>query len=261
LSTTTQLEFESVAVSLSGHPVLLDVSFSVATGEVVGLLGRNGAGKTTLLRMATRALAPDAGRIVLGGRPVAELSRRALAQRVATVPQELHVPFPFLASEIVLMGRAPHQGLLGFESAGDLARARAAMESVGIAELADRPLDELSGGERQLVMFARALVQEPEILLLDEPTSHLDLRHRIDVLRIVRRLAGQGCGVLVVSHDLTLAARSCDRIVVLADGRVLADGAPSAVLSPALLHEAFGIDADVVPAPDGAPLVGPRMSE
>jgi iron complex transport system ATP-binding protein len=135
------------------------------------------------------------------------------------------------------------------------------MEEVGIAELADRPLSVLSGGERQLVMFARALVQDPEILLLDEPTSHLDLRHRIDVLRIVRRLARRGRGALVVSHDLALAARTCDRIVVLSEGRVLADGEPGAVLSPALLHEAFGIDADIVSAPDGAPLVVPRMSE
>jgi iron complex transport system ATP-binding protein len=261
VSTTTQLDFDSVAVSLSGQAVLRDVSFSVATGEVVGLLGRNGAGKTTLLRLATRTLAPDAGRITLAGEPLTELSRRALAQRVATVPQELHVPFPFLASEIVLMGRAPHQGLLGFESASDLARAQQAMEEVGIGELADRPLGVLSGGERQLVMFARALVQDPEILLLDEPTSHLDLRHRIDVLRIVRRLARRGRGALVVSHDLSLAARTCDRIVVLGEGRVLADGEPGAVLSPALLHEAFGIDADIVSAPDGAPLVVPRMSE
>jgi iron complex transport system ATP-binding protein len=261
VSTTTQLDFDSVAVAFSGQAVLRDVSFSVATGEVVGLLGRNGAGKTTLLRLATRTLAPDAGRITLGGELLTELSRRALAQRVATVPQELHVPFPFLASEIVLMGRAPHQGLLGFESASDLARAQQAMEEVGIAELADRPLSVLSGGERQLVMFARALVQDPEILLLDEPTSHLDLRHRIDVLRIVRRLARRGRGALVVSHDLALAARTCDRIVVLGEGRVLADGEPGAVLSPALLREAFGIDADIVSAPDGAPLVVPRMSE
>jgi len=256
-----ELEFESVAVELSGNPVLRNVSLRVGPGEVVGLLGRNGAGKTTLLRLATRALVPSSGSIRLGGRPLAELSRRELARSVATVAQDLYVPFPFLAGEIVLMGRAPHQGLLGFESPGDLARAREAMDLVGIARLADRPLGELSGGERQLVMFARALVQQPEILLLDEPTSHLDLRHRIDVLRIVRRFARQGHGALVVSHDLGLAARTCDRVVVLSDGQVLAEGEPAAVLTPEVLHEAFGIDADIVPAPDGAPIVVPRMSD
>lgn len=251
--------FDRVALRLGDRAVLREVSFFVGRGEVVGLLGRNGAGKTSLLRLANRSLRPDAGAVRLWGRSLDSYPRRELARMVATVPQDVQVPFPFLAGEIVLMGRAPHQGLLGFESGEDLERARDAMERVGIAGLANRVISELSGGERQLVMFARALAQEPELLLLDEPTAFLDLRHRIDVLQVVRGLAERGRGALVVSHDLALAARICDRVVVLAEGGVLAEGRPADVLDPEVLRRAFGIEADVLTAPDGAALVVPRI--
>jgi iron complex transport system ATP-binding protein len=253
------LAFEGVALELGGRSVLRDVSFEVEPGEVVGLLGRNGAGKTSLLRMATRVLEPDAGLVRFAGQELASYSRRQIARRIATVPQDLHVPFPFVAGEIVLMGRAPHQGLLGFESAEDLALARDAMERMGIAELANRSILELSGGERQLVLFARAMVQRPEVLLLDEPTAFLDLRHRIDVLTVVRELASEGHGALVISHDLGLAARICDRVVVLGEGVVLAQGTPEAVVRPELLERAFSIEAEVITAPDGDPLVVPKV--
>jgi iron complex transport system ATP-binding protein len=253
------LAFESVALELGDRTVLRDVSFTVEPGEVVGLLGRNGAGKTSLLRLATRLLEPGAGRVTFAGQPLSSYSRRQLARRIATVPQDLHVPFPFLAGEIVLMGRAPHQGLLGFESSEDLSLAQEAMERMGIASLANRSIFELSGGERQLVLFARAMVQRPEVLLLDEPTAFLDLRHRIDVLSVVRELASEGHGALVISHDLGLAARICDRLVVLGDGVVLAQGPPHEVVRPDVLADAFAIEADVVLAPDGDPLVVPKM--
>jgi iron complex transport system ATP-binding protein len=253
------LRFDAVAMKLGERSVLREVSFEVQPGEVVALLGRNGVGKTTLLRLAARALVPDSGTIRLGDRSLDDFSRRELAQVIATVPQDTHVPFPFLAGEVVLMGRAPHQGLFGFESRDDIERAMEAMERVGIADLADRVVTELSGGERQLVMIARALAQQPELLLLDEPTAFLDLRHRIDVLQVVRALAEQGRGALVVSHDLGLAARICDRAVVLGDGMVVAQGRPADVLSPDVLRRAFGIEADVMTAPDGAALVVPRM--
>jgi len=255
------LEFADVALRLGGHPVLDGVTFDVRRGEVVGLLGRNGAGKTSLIRVATRALRPDRGLVRLAGEPIETLSHRALARQLATVPQEASVPFPFLAGEVVLMGRMPHQGLFGFESAHDVETARDAMARVGIAQLADRPMDALSGGERQLVLFARALTQEPGWLLLDEPTAFLDLRHRIDVLRVVRAFAQRGGGALVVSHDFGLAARVCDRIVLLGDGRVVADGEPAAVLTPALVERAFGMAAHVVEAPDGRPVVVPRIDD
>jgi len=258
--TPARLAVKDVALTLGHNEVLRGVTFEVRAGEVVGLVGRNGAGKTTLLKLASAALRPQRGSVELEGRSIGEFTRRELARRVATVAQDLHVPFPFLAGEMVLMGRSPHQGLLGFESAADLALAEAAMERLGIRDLANRSVLELSGGERQLVMFARAMVQEPELLLLDEPTAFLDLRHRIDVLRVVRELTEQGRAALVVSHDLGLAARICDRVVVLAEGVVLEQGPAEHVLKPELLSRAFGIEADIVRGPGGAPIVVPRIS-
>ena len=253
------LSFDRVSVRLGARQVLRDVTFEVEPGEVVGLLGHNGAGKTTLLRTATRSLLPQRGEVRFGGRRLSSWSRRELARAVAVVPQEMHVPFPFRAGELVLMGRAPHQPLLGLEDASDVQCALRAMSTLGIESLVNRSVFELSGGERQLVLFARALAQEPQVLLLDEPTVFLDLRHRIDVLRVVRGLAREGRSALVVSHDLGLAARVCDRLIVLADGEVVGRGTPSQVIVPELLRQAFGIDADVVTAPDGAPLVVPRL--
>jgi len=255
------LRFESIAVGFGGRAVLKGVSFEVGLGEVVGLLGCNGAGKTTLVRAATRSLRPDSGRVVLADRPIQSLTRRELASRLATVPQDVHVPFPFRAGELVLMGRTPYQSAFGFESAADLEVAREAMARVGIADLADRRVDTLSGGERQLVLFARALTQRPDWLLLDEPTAFLDLRHRIDLLAVVRNFVRLGGGALVVSHDLGLAARVCDRLVVLADGEVIADGEPGAVLQPETLYRAFGVEADISEGPDGRPVVLARIGE
>ncbi|RIL07631.1 MAG: hypothetical protein DCC71_02335 [Proteobacteria bacterium] len=247
-----------VAVRLGPRAVLGGASLDVAPGEIVGLLGRNGAGKTTLLRVAAGALRPDAGRVLLDGASLDALDRRARARAVALVPQDTQVPFPFSVAEIVLMGRAPHLGPLGFEGAHDLAVARAAMERMGIAALADRSILELSGGERQLAIVARALAQEPRLLLLDEPTAFLDLRHRLEVLSVVRERAAAGASALVVSHDLGVAARFCDRVALLAGGRVLAVGRPAEVLRPEPLRAAYGIDADVFAGPDGVPVVVPR---
>ena len=222
------------------------------------LAGPNGAGKTTLFRVATRVLRPDRGGVRAAGTPLAELSRRELARRVAVVPQDVGVPFPFRACEVVLMGRAPHRRGPGFESAADVERARGCLAQLGIEALADRSMLELSGGERQLVLVARALAQEPQVLLLDEPTAHLDLRHRAIVFERVRRFAADGGAALVVSHDLNLAARSCQRLALLAEGVLAACGAPAEVLRPELLRRVFGVEACVLDAPDGAPLVVPQ---
>jgi len=253
------LRLDAIALRLGEKAVLRGASFELSPGEVVGLLGPNGAGKTTLLRVATGVLAPDAGEVLLGGQPLAGLSRRARARTIAVVPQQVEVPFPFRAGELVLMGRAPHQRGFSFESREDIAHALSAMDRLGIASLADRPIFELSGGERQLVVLARAFAQQSELLLLDEPTSFLDLRHRVLVLRAVREFAAAGGGALVVSHDLGLASRICDRLVLLADGRVVAQGAAAEVLRPDILAAAYGIETDVLSAPDGSPLVVPRI--
>jgi iron complex transport system ATP-binding protein len=254
------LAFEDVALRLGGRELLRGVTLEVAPGEIVALVGRNGAGKTTLFRVASRILLPDRGEVRIAGRPQAAFTRRELARELAVVPQDVGIAFPFRAGEVVLMGRAPHQGGLGFETRRDVECALAAMQAVGVADLASREVGELSGGERQLVLVARALAQEPRVLLLDEPTSHLDLRHRTVVLEQVRRFVADGRSALVVSHDLNLAARSCDRIALLAEGRLLACGPPAAVLDAVSLRETFGIEAEVLAGPDGAPLVVPRRA-
>jgi iron complex transport system ATP-binding protein len=254
------MHFEAIAVELGGQPILRDIHLEVPTGQVTVLAGCNGAGKTTLLRVASRVLRPSAGRVLLGGRSIGGLSRRELAKRLAVVQQDVVVSFPFSAGEVVLMGRAPHLGALGFESRADIAIAREAMERLEIDHLADRSILELSGGERQLVSIARALTQQPQLLLLDEPTAHLDIAHRVAVLDCVRDFARDGRTALVVSHDLSLAARSCDVLALLSKGEILATGPPQDVLTVANLREAFGIQADIVTAPDGWPVVVPVHS-
>jgi iron complex transport system ATP-binding protein len=259
------LAFEQVAVERGGRRLLHGIDFAVRPGEIVGLAGRNGVGKTTLLHLATGALSPAAGRVLLGGAPVRSLGRREVARRIALVPQDLHVPFPFRAGELVLMGRAPHQPLVGLDGEADVARAVEALARLGITELADRSVETLSGGERQLVLFARALVQDPTVLLLDEPTAFLDLKHRLEVLGEVRRFVASGRGALVVSHDLTLAARVCDRLVLVGEGEMVAVGRPEAVLTASSLRRAFAIEAQVGPGPDGRlvvlPMLGPGAGE
>jgi iron complex transport system ATP-binding protein len=257
------LAFERVSVAVGGQPVLTGVELAVEPGEVVGLVGCNGAGKTTLLRVASGVLAPDEGRVLVAGDPVpeivSELGRGELARRVAVVPQDTSVPFAFRVFELVLMGRSPHLGALGFESADDLARAHDALDDVGIARLADRSVLSLSGGERQLAVVARALAQDAPLWLLDEATAFLDLRHRARVLELARRHARrEGRAALVVSHDLALAARACDRLALLADGRILACGPPRAVLTEATVEATFGLPVSVVDGPDGAPIVVPH---
>ncbi len=256
---TTALRLDAVSIELGGQPILERIELSVAPGEIVALVGRNGAGKTTLLRLAGGTLRPRHGRVRVGADFIDALSQRALARRVALVPQDMHVPFPFRVGELVLMGRAPHQPWVGLDSEQDAELALAALERLGIADLADRDVTTLSGGERQLVLFARALVQEPDLLLLDEPTAFLDLKHRVEVLREVRVFAEAGGAALVVSHDLSLAARSCDRVVLLGGGRIVAEGDPAAVLTPESLREAFGIEAQTFPGPDGQLVVVPEL--
>ena len=256
---TALLEFKSVSASVGERTLLKGIEFEVSRGEVVGLVGRNGVGKTTLMRIASAIQLPSSGLVRVEGVDIDTFTRRALARRIALVPQDLHVPFPFRVGELVLMGRAPHQRLLGLESEADQALALEALDRLGIRDLVDREITTLSGGERQLVLFARALVQEPDLLLLDEPTAFLDLRHRVDVLREVRAFAKSGRGALVVSHDLSLACRTCDRIVLLGEGGIVAEGRPDEVMTPEALRRAFEIEAEIFTAPDGQLVIVPRI--
>lgn len=221
-------------------PVVRDVSLTVHAGEFLTLVGPNGSGKTTLLRLLDRIYIPQKGSILLGGQPLAKLSRAAIARRIAFVPQDHSVQFPFTVADVVLMGRAPHTRGVAFENAHDRAVAHAMMTMTDIAHLADQPVTNLSGGERQRVFIARALAQEPEIILLDEPNAHLDIAHQIDVFKIIKRLnAESGLTVVSVSHDLNLAAAYSDRIAMMVCGTLAATGSPADVLTETRIHEVF----------------------
>ena len=209
-------------------------------GEVVGVLGPNGSGKSTLVRILGGALARYEGSAAYEGREVREIPRRELARAIAVVQQEPGFSFPFSALEIVLMGRHPHLAGTAFESARDVELAQAALERCGAADLARRPIDELSSGERQRVVFARALCQEARFLLLDEPASFLDVRHQVGLYDVVRELVDErGCGAITVLHDLNLAAEYCDRIYLLRAGRVEAAGPTEEVFTYANLKRVF----------------------
>jgi len=234
------LDAERVTAGYGARDVVADVSVAVTPGALVGVIGPNGCGKTTLVRVLSGVLAPRRGAVRLDGRPLAEQPRRAVARRVAVVAQDAPLVLGFTVLETVLMGRAPHLPSLAFPRARDLALARAALACLDLAELEARPLGALSGGERQRVLLARALAQEPDVLLLDEPTTHLDLRHQVGILDVVQqRCRERGVGALAVLHDLNLAALYCDHVVLLVDGRVAHAGRSEDVLTADRLAAAF----------------------
>jgi iron complex transport system ATP-binding protein len=226
--------------------VLDRVSLSIARGDVVGILGPNGSGKTTLLRLLSGTRAPTAGAVTLDGVALTRLSRRAVARRIAVVPQETQLAFDYTVMEMVLMGRHPHLGLFEMEGPQDVAVARDAMAATGTAGLDARPFNTLSGGEKQRVVIAAALAQASDILLLDEPTASLDLRYQLEVAALLRRLNAERQVTLVVStHDLNLAAGLCRSIVMLREGRVLAAGPTAEVLTPQHVRTLYDVDADI----------------
>ena len=251
----------SVRYSSAGREIdaLTGVSLCVNSGELVGLFGPNGSGKTTLVRAVTGSVVPRAGRVLLLGDEVGRLSQREIALRAAVVPQDPALPPMFTALDCVLMGRTPHLRLLQKEGRADLHAARRAMLATDTFSLADRPLGELSGGERQRVVIARALAQETALLLLDEPTAHLDIGHQAAVLRLMQSLCrSEGKAVIAVVHDLTLAAQFCDRLIMLSGGRIVAQGPAAEVLRPELLAQVYRARVDVLAHPaTGRPVVAP----
>ena len=247
-----------VAEPRRGRPFALGgLSFTVAEGEILGVLGPNSAGKTTLIRLLTKILAPTRGTIEVDGASIQDLSRAELARRIAVVPQDVPQGLPFTVEHLVLMGRYPHAPRRFFETAEDLAIARAAMAATGVLDLADTPVRTLSGGERQRVVLARALAQRPRLLILDEPTAHLDLRYQVECVALLRRVnREQGTTVLLVSHDLNLAGELCDRLLLLTDGRIARLGRPEDVLEEALLASVYGCAVAVEKSPaTGRPVV------
>ena len=250
---------EGLHVAYGRRQVLRGIDLQVDGGEVVGLVGPNGCGKTTLLKAITRGVPAQLGQVRIGGDPAASLSAQELARRVALVPQSPTLPAGFTARDVAVMGRTPHLGFFDQEKASDLRLAGEALTMVGADHLADRPVEELSGGERQNVVIARALAQEAPLLLLDEPTSNLDVGHQIEVAKLLRRLAAErGVAVLAALHDLTLAGLYCHRLVLMAECVVLAQGKPSEVLTPANIRRAYGTSTLVL-RPEGlaSPIVVP----
>lgn len=228
-------------------PVLRGIDLSIESGERLGLIGPNGSGKSTLLRVAGGLLRPLRGQVELAGRPVAELDRMAVARRLAFVPQEPSMPFAATVEEIVGLGRLPHEDPFRGARPADKAAVAAAIERVGVGHLLGRDARELSLGERQLVLIALAVAQEAPILVLDEPTVHLDLRHQVSTMELLVDLNERdGTTIVAVLHDLGLAAHFFPRLVLLDDGAIVGDGPPSEVLAPDRIRDVFGVDPSFV---------------
>ncbi|AXE24114.1 ABC transporter ATP-binding protein [Streptomyces globosus] len=240
------LRLDGLSVVTDGRSLVRDLSLNVASGRVVGLVGPNGSGKSTALRCVYRALRPSSGTVWVGEEDLSRLTVRRSAQVIAAMTQDGAVDLDFTVEEVIALGRTPH--LQGNQALSPRERelCERAMDRLDIRHLARRGVLTLSGGERQRVLLARALVQEPEILVLDEPTNHLDVRHQVELLSLLR---GSGLTVLVVLHDLNLAAAACDRIGVLREGRLVTAGTPGDVLTPELVHEVFGVKASIVSHP------------
>jgi len=233
-----------------GRQVLKGVSLTASAGRLVCILGPNGSGKTTLLRCLLGQLNADGGEILLDGRPLSKYSPRGLARLMAYVPQFPRSAFAFSVQELVLMGRFCHAGVLGVTSQQDLTIAKLAMQMTGTLPLAGRTLDELSGGEAQCVMIARALAQQPAVMLLDEPTSHLDVRNQLIIHRMMQRLARDWqMSVVCVSHDVNLAARFADELVLMRDGRIVAAGTPAETVRSDILARTYDVKIDLIAAP------------
>ena len=254
------LQADKIGFSYNGTWVLRDVTFEIQAGDFVGLIGPNGSGKTTLLKLIDDILKPLEGTIRIHGTPVRQMKREALAKIVSVVPQESPMIFPFMVQEVVLMGRAPHLGKWRFEGEKDFAIMRRAMEMTDTLALAGRNMNRLSGGERQRVLIARALAQEPQLMLLDEPTAFLDIRHQVEFFNLIKTLnRNQSLTVMAVTHDINLASLYCDRIILLKEGRIRVSGRPAEVITEGHIQAVYDTPVTVDQHPvTGLPRVTPK---
>ncbi len=258
------IQAEALCAGYRGRPVISDLTLTVAAGEILGVAGPNGAGKTTLLRCLAGLCAPLSGSIRLFGKQLADLTGQARARCLAVVPQETETPMAFTVEEIVMIGRTASLPRWRGPAAGDRAAVERAMAYTDVVEMKDRPVTELSGGEKQRVIVAMALAQEPRILFMDEATSHLDIHHRLEIMQLVERInIEQGVTVMMVSHDLNLTAEFCRRVLLLKDGKLLGDGPPRDVFTEPLLRQAYPCNIHVQPTVSGSVAVvpAPRFSE
>jgi iron complex transport system ATP-binding protein len=252
---TALLEGRGLSFSYDDRPVFSDVDVRLARGELVALVGPNGAGKSTLLHVLLGLLPPTSGTVSLDGHPISELSRRNIARKIAFLPQEVRSDFAFTVRELVGMGRLPHLGRFRPEGPADVAAIEQALSRTATAAYAERLVSELSGGERQRVVLARAIAQSTDLLLLDEPTASLDVEHQLEVIGLIRTLVQAGKAAAVALHDLSLAARFADRIIVLSGGRIAAEGTPAEVITEELLARHFRIRARIEHAAEGVVVV------
>jgi len=237
-----RLHVSGLTFAYGEEPIVDGVDLSVAAGELLGIVGPNGSGKSTLLRCLDRILEPDAGSVSVDGDDLAALGRREIARRIGYVPQEDRRTFPATVFDTILLGRTPHAGWRTSED--DREAVAGVIDRLGLGSYTLRSIDELSGGQRRLVSIGRAIVGEPSVLLLDEPTAGLDVRHRLELLELLREVCADGTAVVMVIHDLNLAARYCDRLAMLREGRVVAAGDPG-TLTPETIREVYDVEATV----------------
>ncbi len=252
------LRLDHLSVDIAGRRIVTDITLTAEDGRFTGLLGPNGSGKSTILKTVYRVHKPAAGRLLLDGADLLALSARDAARRIAVVAQETTSEFDFTVREMVMIGRTPFKRAFGADTEADHAAVEQAIDRVGCGQLTWRSFNTLSGGEKQLVLVARALAQGADHLILDEPTNQLDVRHQVEILEVV---AGLGVTVLAALHDLSLAALFCDPVYILAAGQIVLGGPPATVLTEQTILRAYGADVLVIPHPDtGQPHLIPRRA-
>ncbi|MEU4573445.1 ABC transporter ATP-binding protein [Nonomuraea sp. ATR24] len=255
----TRLHAEGVTLGYDDQPIVTGLDVRIPDGKVTAIVGANACGKSTLLRGLARLLKPRAGAVFLDGKAMSELGTHEVAKTLGLLPQTPVAPDGITVADLVSRGRYPHQGWFRRWTDGDDDAVTRALEATGTAALVDRPIRQLSGGQRQRVWVAMALAQDTDLLLLDEPTTYLDINHQVELLRLLRKLnAESGKTIVVVLHDLNLACRFCDHVIAMADGSVVAEGEPTAVITAELVEKVFGLSCVVVPDPvAGTPMVVP----
>lgn len=257
-----RLTSESLTLRYNGRDAVHEVSLDLESGELIAIVGPNGSGKTTLLRGLSRLLSPVAGNVLLDGDDIRAISSRDVARRLAVLPQEHPEGVDITVHELVWRGRAPHQGILQRATATDHEAVAWALDAADVSHVATRPLGSLSGGERQRAWIALALAQQPRVLLLDEPTSFLDVQHQVEVMALLSRLNAEGMTIIAVVHDLALAGRFMQRVIGMRDGLIAFDGPAGEVLRPEPLEEVFGVPMVVLEDPEsGLPVPLPRYPE
>tara|TARA_B100001123_G_scaffold418672_1_gene522964 strand:+ start:1176 stop:1958 length:783 start_codon:yes stop_codon:yes gene_type:complete len=259
--TPLKMELENISFTYNIKPVLNDLSVFIQENDFIGLIGPNGSGKSTLLKVMSAIIKPDSGSIKFKGSETRNINKKNFAQSVSWIPQGHPMVFPFKVSEVVLMGRHPYLSPLSFESHEDFKISQRAMQTTMTSHFSDRLFNEISEGEKQRVMIASALAQNPELLLLDEPTSALDLKYQIEIMSILKDLNTNHKMTLVVAmHDLNLASRFCNRIILLNDGKIVSDGTPLQVLQKDILEEVYGIELDLY-SKNGHTLIHPTIGK